>query len=126
MAKVWNISDHPGTKDVPRVLMIMGNSVNPGRSTRVDDSALVNAHKLNRLIEAGLVYVGDRPPRDYQVKKTPPKADLPAKASRAHGEKAKPVAAEPKKVKAVMPKPSKEKKAENGMVKLGESFKRGK
>lgn len=86
MAKVWNITDHPGTDCPTRVMMVLGRSVRPGKCINVPDDRLVNAHKVNRAVKAQKLFIGPRPPADYLLaKKRGMKAELAIGVARAHG-----------------------------------------
>lgn len=86
MAKIWNITDHPKT-DAPGVTwMVLGRSVKPGRFVRIPDARLVRAHKVQKDVEAGNLYIGEQPPPDYVKAKKPPRATLEAGVARSHGE----------------------------------------
>ena len=96
MKKVWNITDHPGSKVSPSALMLFGKRVMPGRYVKVDPSQLKNAHKTMKDIESGLVYIGDKLPDSYTAAKGMAHARLPKGHVRSHGEQA--VSAAPKKL----------------------------
>lgn len=85
MKKVWNITDHPRTGVTPHALVLFGKRVIPGRYVKVEDAQLKGAHKLQKDIDAGLVYVGEKPPTDYATLHNPPRATLPKGHVRSHG-----------------------------------------
>jgi hypothetical protein len=86
MAKVWNITDHPGTSLPPRVMMVLGRSIRPGKCINVQDALLVNAHKVNRAVKAGKLFIGPKLPGDYLLAKNRGvKVELPDGVARAHG-----------------------------------------
>ena len=95
MAKVWNITDHPGTALPTRVMMVLGRSVRPGKCINVPNDRLVNAHKVNRAVAAKKLFIGPKPPLDYLLAKGKGlRAELAPGVKRAHGPMP---AAEPKK-----------------------------
>jgi hypothetical protein len=86
VTRVWNISDHPATKVVSRMITIFGQPCAPGRYVLVNDEQLKDAHKLDQDVAAKMLYVGDQPPADYVAAKATPRAPFPKGASRAHGQ----------------------------------------
>ncbi len=105
MAKVWNITDHPGTTHKPHQRSVLGRSVMPGHYVRVDDERLKGAKKTQVDIKAGLLYVGEKPPADYTALKHPVLVRLPEGHTRSHGTStAKPAAekSEPVEMKEVV------------------------
>ena len=104
--KVWNVTDGPGFKGRARALMLFGKTVAPGRYVDVKGEQLKNAHKIQKDVAAGMVYIGNTLPDSYAATRAKTKPRFPTKAVRAHGEhvvaKAKPVAKASKSV--VVPK----------------------
>lgn len=86
MAKVWNITDHPGTDRPTRVMLVLGRSVRPGKCINVPEDRLVNAHKVNRAVAAKKLFIGPKPPMDYLLAKAKGlRAELAPGTKRAHG-----------------------------------------
>ena len=80
--RIWNITDDPANDHSPRGLMVFGRSVPPGRYVLVDTARLEGAHKLNKDVDNGLVYVGSRP--SYVAARQMPRLTLPEGVNRAH------------------------------------------
>lgn len=81
--KIWNITDAPASPVPAQSRMVLGRVIKPGRSLRVTKDRLVNAHKLMADVEAGLLYIGNVPPKAYVAVKRPPRAKLAAGVGRA-------------------------------------------
>jgi len=76
MTKVWNITDANGPG---HQRMVLGRNVKPGRAVQVEEARLVNARKVLQDRDAGLLYIGVRPPAWYLAKKKPPRAKVDAR-----------------------------------------------
>lgn len=85
MARIWNISDHPGTTVTPQIRAVFGRMVPPGKFVVVPDELLDGAAKFVRETGRGQLYVGDRPPADYLIAKGQVHMRLPRKAAKGHG-----------------------------------------
>jgi len=85
MSMVWNLTDDPTTEHAPRILVVLGKRVRPGRFVRVDEERLEKAHKIHKDVENGLLYIGDKPPDHYTAVKNPLAAVL-GPGSRSHGQ----------------------------------------
>ena len=99
MKKIWNITDHPETEVETRVVVVFGQKILPGGYIRVEDEQLVNAHKLEKDIAAGLVSVGDEPPAGYLIAKGVMPAATVKSRVQVHGESLTPAIEPPKFVK---------------------------
>ena len=92
--KLWNISDWPATSVKPQSVMALGVTVHPGGSVEVDATLLEKAHKTNADIKAGLLFKGDKPPKEYLAAMGRKKRlKRPKKGAASHGEGATPVEA---------------------------------
>lgn len=65
LTKVWNITDWPATKEVPRTVVVLGRAVPPGGAVEVPAADLRRAHKLMKERDRGVVFVGSAPPQEY-------------------------------------------------------------
>lgn len=86
--RIWNITDHPSTEIAPQSVMVLGRTLHPGRSMRVEESRLEKAYKVDKDVAAGLLFIGEQPPMDYQAFRSVSRARLPRGVARAHGETA--------------------------------------
>lgn len=91
MQRVWNITDGSHFDGPARILMIMGKSIEPGRSVAIPDSRVKRAHKLAIEVESGAIYVGDEPPAWYRREKDELHFPFPIGHHRAHGNPKAPV-----------------------------------
>lgn len=87
MARIWNITDHPGTAHTPRVMMVLGRSIRPGKSINVPDERLAHAKKVQKAVVAKKLAIGSKPPASYLVAKNLTRLEMPAGAKRSHGPK---------------------------------------
>jgi len=96
--RVWNVTDDPTNDVTPHNRMVLGKTLKPGRSVKVDTERLAKAHKVNREVEAGYLHIGDQPPAAYTAAKSKKRAKPDARqvqngrmvgsapgVSRAHG-----------------------------------------
>jgi ribosomal protein L7/L12 len=83
MQRVWNITDDANPEVAPRMMMVLGTNVKPGKSVRVDESRLARAHKVHANVAAGLLFIGDQPP--YLKARKPVHVKLAKGVGRAHG-----------------------------------------
>lgn len=85
LESVWNITDDPRSEHTPVSMMVLGRNLKPGQRVQVDSGRLATAHKVHKDKDAGLLYIGNRPPADYLTAKNPPRVKLDPKLARAHG-----------------------------------------
>jgi len=102
MKKVWNVTGMPGGHPA-RTLMLFGQSVRPGRYTKVEDDLLKRAHKTKKDAELGFVHIGDKLPKGYPGMLNIPRVASSPKRVAGHGSKAvaAPTPASPKKAEPV-------------------------
>lgn len=74
MTKVWNLTDAKTSPVKPRVRMVLGRAVKPGRAVQVEETHLEKAHKVRKEVKEKILFIGRRPPAWYTATKKPPRA----------------------------------------------------
>lgn len=83
--KIWNLTDDPRL-DVPaHTRMVLGQKVDPGKYANVSDNALEGATKLQKEIDSGMLFVGEKPPQEYLAALDRARVKFRGKRTHQHG-----------------------------------------
>lgn len=83
--KVWNVTDWPGKGLRLQSFILFGRTLTPGRSVKVPVED-VETPLLKRMIDQGLLCVGQQAPVEYLSAKGQILARAPREATRTHGD----------------------------------------